>query len=592
MNAFFQKIKTAFLNLSQAARVAVIGGGVAGLALIIGVSAYALGKTYLLNPEIDQISQMIPRQAIFFVEVRNPARLLEMWSESGPAQRLANSPAYANLKSTPEVQNLTSLVYFLELKTGSYFGDFISVLDRPAGFAYMQDGTFLAVTRTNVQSRLGIAVAQAFETGEGRTIELPNQEQFEKAPPKDTASEEPYVVKQEDSLPALIERRERLGNLQISEIDLGERSIYFALLDDVLFASDSIETLESSLSLAGDPESYSLATLAGMPAARSSLAADDGHALIYFGSSGGFWAPAAATLGGDAGLALVLKTNGADTAQFDSFDAGESRLARFRKDDGRQELPARTHWEHLLPREAVLSFYSAADSPAELLEYLENISGPPESIANNAQKMLRAGGLSTDELKGDPGTALIFHGFTWNAHNLTPQLSFGFRGDADQLGRLTTAVFRPGDAARSITFQNTAYTIYPRSGKNYEPAFAAVQSAKASGGAAFLSTRDDVLKTIIGSAAGIRPDLSDLKSYTELGEFAGAPMHVVVDLNEARLALRAFFKLGALRSDAYSEKTLDRDIQPFLDAFAGYGILHLAHGLPGRIHGRLVITRN
>jgi hypothetical protein len=582
--------------------LALAAAGALG-ALLIGLSLYALGKTYLLDPAIQDTTQLIPRNAVLFAEVRDPAALLALWHESTPGRLLAHEPAYQNLRGTPEWQRFDQLIYLLELKTGLQLGNLVAGQDRPVAVALMPDGSLLAVARTDLKSRLGIALLRSLK---GKTIELPNEQAFESPPSGNAADADSAateaVVNQSESPPTLIERRSELGNLSITRIDLGSRSLFLVMLGDVLFLSDRLDTLEDSLTLAGSPRARSLATLHGMPAARAALAGGgDGRALFYLAPRGGSWAPFVAFLGGANGLIAVLRARSDAPASVDLFEAGPSRLQGLR-DAARQNAPdaratqprAVVPWRNFLPRDSVAQLYSTLDTPADLLKYFDDLGDVPEKFSSRAREFTKAANIQlTSEQGSVRGLCFVFHGFQRDRLSLYPHFSLSYGDDEDHLLGLGAALF--GDARRATAnFQHVAYTHMLRADRVYEPAIASVRSATAPDAAAvsFLATHDEYLKRIIGAAGGARPGLGDAPTFRELGQFANAPLHVIVNLNEARLALRQFLVMGADRSDSYTEKTIDRDVMPLLDAFRAYGWLHLATGVTGERNGRIVPGRN
>ena len=573
----------------------MIGGAAAIVALLIGISLFAFGREYLLSPAIADTSQLIPRDAAVFVEIRSPAKLLELWRDSRAGRRLAELPPYQNLRATPQLAFFNNISYLLELKTGLNAADIVSGVDRPVGVALMPDDSFLLVARTDLKSRVGIRL---LENLKGKTIQLPNENSFgtqtKPAPASEgeTAGDE-SVVNREDSPPVLLERRTELGNLEITQIDSGDRNIYMVLLGDIFFLSDSLEVLEASLSLAGSPDAKSLANLEGMPKARAALVHEDSHALFFATNRSGTWAPLTAMLGGDQGLIAVLKTEGAAPAAFDLFAAGSLRFGKpANVVDQKNQAPA---FQKVIPADAIINVYSTRDSTVSLLEYFDDLGGVPEELADRFQKFRAVGGLATPgTAEKSPGISLAFTGFERDRDALYPHVVLGLPGEtsATTLNAYRTAIFGAGDA-QTVTFQNIQYSRTDFLKRRYAPTIVELVASDARhSGTGLLATRPADITAAISASQGTRPAVSDQPAFVALQDRSDDPIHVSVNLNELRLAVRQFFEYGAARSDEYSDKTITRDVMPLLDAFQDYGSIHVAAGSSGPVYGKIVIAAN
>ncbi|MCR9143527.1 MAG: hypothetical protein NXI24_14860 [bacterium] len=584
-------------------RLLLVGSAAVGLILLIGVSAYALGREYLLDEAIEDTAQMVSREAIFFAEVRNPARTLKDWEASAAASRLAKLPAYQNLRAAPQLQAYNDLSYLLELKTGLAPTDIIDSLDRPLGFAWFPEQAFVLIARTDLKSRMGIRLLEALK---GKTIELPNEADFDRVKDAAPASEETAdqegeteIINQEEAAPVLLERPTELSNLKLTRIEYGSRSVFMLLLGDVFFLSDSLERLEESLLLAGNADAKSLGTLAGMPAARERLKKQDAGLLVYGAALAESWGVAAATIGGDRGLIAVLRKSedaarapGDVALRFDLFPAGAARFASARAGNESKKdraFPARD-FARLAPRDSLAQFITSRDTPASLLEYFEDVSGPSGAFANRFEDFASAAKLklTLPEQERD-GFSLIWRGFAADGRSLYPHGLVALPdAKATSLLEYGAAVFGQPNQNEALQFQNISYTRTGRKGRHYEVSAAALSVAGQKPGV--LATRTPDLTATISASLGTRPANSDQSSYKTLGEHADDPIQIIVNLNEARLALRALFQFGATRNPDYSIKTINRDVMPLVDAFRDYGVLHLTAGSNQAVYGTLVVT--
>ncbi len=567
---------------------ALAGGG--ALIAATALSVYALTASYTLDPQIRNLAQLTPETATWFLSAESPAALRQLWLQSPAAQATRSSAAWNNLAQTPEMVRLSALLYFLELKSGTHLGWGFELLDEPVAAARLEKGELLFIARLNLSSRIGIKLLNAFK---GKTISLPNESAFDKPPepprPDNQTEEDPaaseYVVKPEDSLPALIEKRESLRNLEISHIDLGGAGLYMTLLDDVLFASDSLDALEDSLQLAGDPEGASIAALPGMQSALAALAGRPSRALALLTPRAGLPGAVALFAGGDQGLAAVFELGDGRAPTADLYSIGASRFAAA---SAPTTGPA---WAALLPADAPVAIYSRRDSLPELLALGKSAEGDPREMALAAERFFEKAGVNQTAWK-QAGFALVFHGFTLHQDRLYPEASLGANVSSAELDRLRTALFGAG-RIQSAAFQGVAYAKLVRAQRYYAPSVARVQTAKATPGAAsFLSGNPAGLESIVAAAAGARPDLTDMAADAAANAYADAPLQIVVNLPAARRALRDLLLREGARSGRFTELTVDRDVLALFDIFGTYTRLHLSAGGTGTPAGKLHLSQS
>lgn len=591
MNA---KLKALLLRLKAAyhsdprVRYGVLAGAGA-LLTAAAFSVYALTAAYKLHPEIRNLAQLTPDNAAWFLSAESPAALRTLWTESAAARTARSSEAWNNLARTPEMIRLSALLYFLELKSGTTLGWGFELLDRPVAAARLENGSLLFLARLNLSSQIGVRVLNAFK---GKTITLPNESAFDKPPAAPQTENNPegdpaaaqYVVKPEDSLPALVEKRETLRNLEISHIDLGGSGLYMTLLDDVLFASDSLDSLEDALELAGKPEGASVAALPGMQAALQASANQESRALAFITPRAGPPGALALFVGGSRGVAAVFEFAGEGPPSADLYAIGQNRFAA-------ASAPAPgPNWPALLPADAPIAIYSRRDTLPALLALGKAAGGEPREMAQAADNLLKKARLNLD-LWDQAGLALVFHGFTLRQDRLYPEASLGANVSAAELERFRTALFGAGQI-ESAAFQGATYSRLLRRERFYQPAVARVRTVKTDPAeASFLSVTPGGLESVLAAAAGARPDLSDASAIEPLGDHAEAPLQVAVHLPAARRALRDLLLREGARSGRFTELTVDRDVMALFDVLGPYTSLHIASGKAAAPAGRLTLAR-
>ncbi|MGL4369027.1 MAG: hypothetical protein ACRCUT_05055, partial [Spirochaetota bacterium] len=264
------------------------------VALVLGLS---LRKSYSLNPAVTHSIFTIPESAEYYIGVLHPQEFYDIFEKSAFGKSFISSQAWEKLAGTPEFQKLSNLFYYIELKAGLSisYKDMPSFLGGSAGFAKMNDGSILISAKTNLKSRMGIALATAFK---GETVPLPKKDKKEKSKNLEGVTADTWTD---------IFAQEQIGfaNLSVTKINVQNGFMYIVMLDDFLFVSDSIDTLEESLYLAAKPESSSLKNSPGMLEAMTAFE-KSGQVLIYADSQRSIAAPVLSAFCKGDGAAVVL----------------------------------------------------------------------------------------------------------------------------------------------------------------------------------------------------------------------------------------------------------------------------------------------
>ncbi len=562
---------------------------VAGIFLVsAGLSAFVFfGSDYRLKGDLPYLASVIPvENTSFYIEIKNPARLFKIWRQSETGARVTATPAWNALRDG-RLSGLQTLLYLLELKAGFAFDDPFDFLKESVGVAFAGEHTLL-VARTDLSSRAGIALVQALK---GKTINLPgetlvdekgNRKEEKKSKPPANEEENTDAQIVPESLPVLVERREKLRNLELTVLQSGTKKYYLVLLDEYLFIADDLELLRDALELATGSGSDSLGVAEGMSGARESFAREDGRVLLFVNAGGdSFFAPLAALVGGEQGIAAVMRADEDRTATFDTFSVGKARPGPV--DPGAVWKDAGVFF----PADAALTILIRDRSPAELLATLEKGEGNAAITGKQLTALLKAGGLAPEGLK-QPGAGVALLGLGWTQKRLLPRLVAGLRAEEKLIAGLRHAVFRKS-TEEPVAFQEMKYML-ANAGDYFRSARVSYGTGEPTA-PGFLATDEESLRAVLNARAGNRPDLNDLGTLEQLGEFRDAPVQIVLDVNAARSALREFYLLGAERSDEYTEKTIERDIDPLFAPLAAYRTVHMAHGLNGPVHGRVIIAR-
>lgn len=552
--------------------VAVIIAVVCLAALL--VFPFLLGASYTLHPSVRHSIHVIPDDAVYYLELRNPQEFANRFKASTFGAAIKSSSAWRKLAGTPEFKRLLNVLYFIELKAGVAIdpGELPSFFGGSAGIAKMADGSMLIAARTNLKSKLGVGLYSAFK---GERIELRKEPAKKEAAKISPAGER--VVSPEDYEDIYAEEPLPLENLSASRIRVMDGFVYLVMLDDFLFVSDNAETLKRSLAVAAKPGGDSLKAMPGMDVALAAMDAK-GEALLYMHTERSIAAPLLRNTVEGKGIALVLHLPDGAAARGDIYTIDPEGS---RQSGSASKGP---EWQKSIPGDCALAFYSRELGPAAALKRISSFDDEWKNLKNNSREFFSAAGIDPGRYFGkQAGIALVLHGMELAEKKLYPQFSIGY-GAAVRDESLLTAIFAPA-TPKPASFQGKAYTYLETNGeRHYAPACAHDASSS------FLSSSRVEMEKHIAATNGNRPVLGDLKSFQVLGEDAKAPHHLVINVDRSIEALRAFYYYGAGRASSYTTATIDRDIMPLADPFRTYSTIHLVLGLAKEPAGRLVIV--
>ena len=581
-----------FLSLLRSRKVQV--GGLVTVFLLVLASLFVFGRTvYSLDASVKRASQMLPAGALWALELPDPSTFKKSFFSTKTGQKLSSSPSFRNLLSLPEFQGVGLLNYLIGVGTGQSGGlqDLLDLSGGSTGLAAYTDGSHLLVMKTGLTSRYGAALVRML-SGKAREIvpettkpEVP----FANRPvnPAESASnsgENPddttEVVTEENYLPAITEKRIHPGGVPVSEFVIQGRKVYLTLLGDFLFLSDSLDTLERSLFLAGHPGSGSLADREGMEQVSVALEQNRDSLAFYPGGRSLPALPLLQLMTSERNeIAFVISPSWTDRLA-DVYELGEKRVHSSAKAKGASSDLLTSG----LPARAALVFYSRDFRFVNFLQSLEERPGG-SGFSDRIRAFLRVTGLSAGTLdSGAPGLGVSFFGFRENPRGLYPSFSVVAPTSCEKSG-LLPAIFRTGDSKQEkrdgrITFH---YTV---PGGGFSPA--CMDTAEHGS----FSTDKEAERWSEAAWKGSAPVFQDYQDERKLGIYAQAPIHIIIPFDLARKALLELLYYDAKKSPYHSKTTVDRDFLSLVDLFSDVRRVHLATGRTAegdRPVGRLVV---
>jgi hypothetical protein len=539
---------------------------------VILVAVFTFGHSYSLNPAVTHSIYTIPGKTVFYAEILDPQEFYRVFESSSFGKGIIDSQAWQKLSGTPEFMKLSNLLYFIELKAKVVvdYRDLASFFGGSAGFAKMEDGSFLLVGKTNLKSRFGISLVTAFK-GDKVTIE-----------PKGKSDARKLEGITQDSYVDLFEEKQiSFANLTVTRINMQEGYLFLVMLGDYLFVSDSESTLKESIFIAEKPEASSLRSKKGMKEAVSAFESK-GQILIYADSRKSFAAPFLTAFSSGEGAALVLYTSPGKPVSGDIFAIEQSGSAASSQKG--------TEWEKIIPADSAIAMYTSSLGINSALEKMNDLGESWKDLSIGYRDYFDNAKIDRRTYFGDKkGAALVLHSLELFNRKLYPHFSVGYTAEKkDEL--MLRSLFKlqgvlPLNFQGVNYYQGASINLFKGSPRFYVPAYYYDK-------AGIISSSKLNLEKYISASKGNRPVIADDSSFAELGEFASAPHHLVINIPRVVEALRNFYLYGGARTGAYTKVTVDRDIIPLTDPIKGFETLHIALGLSKIQTGKLVLTES
>jgi|GEM_PF-1362375 len=556
-----------------------IFAGFVGAVSAIGLYLYF--QKFSLNPNVKSALDLIPEDASMYIEIKNVAHLKSEFEKSDLGREVGANAAWSNLVGGYDM-SLNTVVYFLGVKsglTGSY-SDFFSFVDGNTGLAFFPDKSWLSVTQSNVKSRLGAALVSAFKA-EKVKLKPDAKEEKPRENSQGSPQTEPGMFGESQKIEysdAFGEESVWLSNLRASRIKIGDKAVYFVLLENYLFISNNIDKLTESLKLATSPGG-GLNSLKGFDKVNEDYQKKEVQSIVYLNNK---TSPAAVflnTLGESSGIAFCLKFGSKENLSGDIFLIGSEVNRASAGEKG-------VSFEKEIPADFSLAYFSRSQNIDRLFSSFKELGRDWDPFKKGIADFLHAGKLDAPGLfEKTRGISFVAHDFRAVNKKIVPDVSVLFESPAENKS-LLEAVFKPGQVeARS--FQNVTYNVQtaPKS-LYYRP------SSLYSGGMEILCSYDANLEKYIAARKGNMPAFSDIDSYKKLGSYKDADTHFVVNVANLVRNILEFYTYGDLRDNRYSEKTIEKDIRPLFSPFLKYQFLHVAISENMSPGGMLIVTGN
>ncbi|EQA45381.1 hypothetical protein LEP1GSC050_3148 [Leptospira broomii serovar Hurstbridge str. 5399] len=552
-----------------------------GIPSAIGVCLLILG-TYLtikgrhsIDSSINDPAFLISKDADLILEIFRPETFIEEIARTSLGKQLSEDGTFQKILTLPELRKVSSVLYLLEAKTGVLTepSRLAALFDGPLAVALFPKSNWLLVGKASLKSKLGVSLLTAFK---GETIvssEKPAKEEVKTNEIQGEESSYGYAGggqvthSADDFVDQFAAGSETFGNIEAFRYEFGKEKVYAVILGDFIILTNSDDVLDESLSLAGSAKNSSIVNARGFLALREESGKADNKILLYLGPNSLF-APLTRPFFEDCGAGLLL-----------GWKEGQNLAGTLYRIGGNQSVSKDRKITNLrlgkiLPKDANFVIYSDELKSSDLWSSLLSLDGEWEDFSQAWGLFAKKADIQASAFFGEsPGVAISFNGFENHEGMIYPRFGIGLPGTIKD-DRLLRAFFKVGTLSKS-NFQEIPLESYSiKNGGFYNPT-----TAKLGNWTFFASDRRSA-EEVISSSKGNRPNQTDLLSVTETEELKEYPHHLTINVPAILTDLRTFYVYGSKDASEYSIKTVDKDIQPFLDKFSVFDrvILSFGHG--------------
>ncbi len=567
----------------------------------LGTTGYFIfRKHYKIHSSIQSGLYTVPADAEFYFEIKNTNVAKEKLIKSEIFQKIETSEAWARFLSSLAGHKLGELLYLVELKSNSIIDwkDFLELFGESIGYASFTDGSYSVVVKTNLKSRFGITMLESFKAEKIplRKIKEAKKEEPEAAKPSqptNPATTEEANIDESATMPVetnenvissdnyetgFLEEGIKSGNLIISQVEANNGSVYFVLVDEYLFLSDSLETLSKSLEAATNPSKKSLFANKEMDVVFKEYYKDDILGVAYLGLSDTNFTPFLKPISENANsISLLFKTE-------NNLLSADIHVTE-RKPYVTTNPVSIDLIQSSIPSDVLLAVYS---NSLGLKEYFTSAANPGNAwieLGLMTPIFLKNGNLSYEEyFPANSPSALLLHKpiFMEEEKFLYPDFTIGYVSSKGDDTFLKT-IFKPGKATKA-SHLDVNFKTYKRSGTFYSPSIYSSEKIQ------WLSSSVENARNCIAAKNGNKPTISDLNSSKLTSPWKEAPHHIVINWQRLREDILTFLIYGGIKSGKYTEKTVTNDIQPLLDPFDWVESIHIALGSKGNVYGKMILS--
>ncbi|HNA09883.1 MAG TPA: hypothetical protein PK930_23265, partial [Leptospiraceae bacterium] len=406
---------------------------------------------------------------------------------------------------------------------------------------------------------------------EGANSENPQEENLSEGSDTSVVSEDNYEK-------SYLEEGIETGNILISVVNGNNGAIYFVLVDDYFFVSNSIERLTQTLLAATKPSKYSIQGKKEMEGVMKEYYKEDILGLAYFNLTNTNFTPFLKPISENGeSISLFFKTEN-DLLSADIY-------VTERKNENTEGSISIEKIQSSIPNDVLLAIYS---NSIGIKEYINSLLNPGEAwpeLSNMVKLFLKNGKVEEENyFPARAGSAILFHKseLKGGVNQLYPDMSLGYVSTKSD-DTFLKSIFKTGKPKKE-THLDIPIKNYSRESSEYSPSLYQIDKLN------WISSNIENAKDCIAAAKGNKPTLSDLRSSQFESPWKESPHHIVLNWQRLKEDTRVLFIYGGLKSSLYTEKTIQNDIDPLLETFNWIESIHFSLGAKGSIYGKMKLS--
>lgn len=547
------------------------------LSLFSGIVFLVARDKYSFDSSIDDPAFLIPNNAGLVIEVFRPEEFIADVSKTEIGKKLSENGTFRKTLALPELKKVSSILYLLEAKAGVLTepNRLASLFDGPVAAASLQKSEWLVVGKASMKSKLGVSLLTLFQ---GEKIARPSSESKPEAK-TDSSENSVQTHSADDFVDQFSVGSERFGNLEMYQYDFGNEKIYIAVIGNFILITNSKETLDHSLGLASSKNNSSLGNLKGFGRLRENARKKE-NKLLFFAGKNSLLTPFLKPSFGESGMGILIGWK-----EYGLLEGEVYRIGGDQAEVDPRLTSVTPNLSKTLPKDLTIAFYSETLKPIEIWKTLSTLEGEWESFSKGLDQFAAGSGINPKTYFQDAkGVALSFHGLDGNNGMIYPRFGISFSSVVRD-DQILKSIFKVGAKSKQ-RFQNMEYSTFSlKQGGYYSP------SSVQTGEWYFFGSDRKSAEEFISTRNGNKPSQADLFSSGVIENQGSYPHHIHIHVPNLLSDLRKFYLYGASDSSEYTSKTIDKDVQPILDALKSYSHVSMSYGIgkPEEVWGKVKV---
>ncbi len=514
------------------------------------LSYFIFRKSYKLPNDFQTGIYAVPEQAEYYFEIKNGKKFYEFYQNSILSKKIDSSEAWNNFISISNESFFSEWIYILQIQTNQIFNleRFFELFQESISFIKIEKNQFVIIAKTNFKSSLGLTLLNSFTN----TKKISNSE----SKPKYSKKEGDVLSGDAEYEESYFEDELKLANLTVKTFKLGTRTIYYVKINDFLFVSNELESLEKVLDSANSKKNKKNLEEVGI---LNPYQEELSLGIMYY------------SLKEKNILNTISKTflNNSDSLYL-LFNLKNEQLEMnlFSKANLNSTESKFHEISKFLPEKQILTVYSDKLGFAEIFEPISNLD---KALKENIESFFQLNKVNyKDYFVNNSESIFSFEKFEKRKDLLYPEFSFGFKTNSDPANFLKT-IFKTGKEKQDVAFGKKIID-FQKDKSFYSPSLTEFQKFN------LISSNKKLANLYLSSENGNSIPISSKLTDEMKSSCKTKHTHLFIYYPSLKQNLSEFLIYGGLKSSLYTEITIKKDILPLLDSFDFINSLYFCFG--------------